>query len=164
MPPLIIFQVHILNTEEEKKFFKKGAGGLKKRTTINNIAFECHSHVTRSHQSSWNWDFHQVHMGQKDQDGYYAEKCHIFFSSLEFKYTNLITVQIKSKNMQFTNLSIRVIIHYQNRAGYNRGPLGGREPRVPISRGKQKLLIETLCPRPPWGAPQCTQPHFVLKL
>ena len=26
-------------------------------------------------------------MGQKDQDGYYAEKCH-FFSTLEPKYTN----------------------------------------------------------------------------
>ena len=24
--------------------------------------------------------FHIEHMGQKDQDGYYAEKCHIFFN------------------------------------------------------------------------------------
>ena len=31
------------------------------------------------------------------------------------------------------------------------GPLGGREPRVPISRGKKKLLIGTISPRPPWG-------------
>ena len=38
------------------------------------------------------------YMGQKDQDGIYAEKCHIF-STLEFEYTYLKTVQIKSKNM-----------------------------------------------------------------
>ena len=37
-------------------------------------------------------------MGPKDQDGYYAEKCHIFSTS-ELKYTNLKKVQIKSKNI-----------------------------------------------------------------
>ena len=37
-------------------------------------------------------------MGQKDQDGYYAEECHFFFT-LEPKYTDLKTVQSKSKNM-----------------------------------------------------------------
>ena len=31
-------------------------------------------------------------MGEKDQDGDYAEKRHIFFSILEFQYTNLKTV------------------------------------------------------------------------
>ena len=35
-------------------------------------------------------------MGQKDQVGYYSEKCH-FFSTLKFECTNLTTVQIKSK-------------------------------------------------------------------
>ena len=43
----------------------------------------------------------------------------------------------------------RVIILKQKRAGYNRGALGDRKKRVPISRGKQKLPIGTLCPRPP---------------
>ena len=28
-----------------------------------------------------------IHMGQKDQDGYYAENCHIFSTS-DLKYTN----------------------------------------------------------------------------
>ena len=37
-------------------------------------------------------------MGQKDQDGYYAEKCKKK-SALELKYINLKTVHIKSKNM-----------------------------------------------------------------
>ena len=37
-------------------------------------------------------------MGQKDQDGYYAEMSH-FFSTFESKYTNLKTGPIKSKNM-----------------------------------------------------------------
>ena len=32
----------------------------------------------------------QDHMGQKDEDGYYAEYCH-FFSTLEHKYTSLKT-------------------------------------------------------------------------
>ena len=36
------------------------------------------------------------HMGPKDQDGYYVEKCHIFFN-FGAKYTNSKTVQIKSK-------------------------------------------------------------------
>ena len=48
-------------------------------------------------------------MGQKDQDGYYGEKC-LLFSALELKYTNLTKTEIKSKNMQWTILSIRVII------------------------------------------------------
>ena len=39
-----------------------------------------------------------THMGQKDQDGYYEEKCHLFSTS-ELKYTNLKTGPIKSKNM-----------------------------------------------------------------
>ena len=36
-------------------------------------------------------------MGQKDQDGEYAEKCQVLFSTLQFEYTTLKTVQIKSK-------------------------------------------------------------------
>ena len=37
-------------------------------------------------------------MGQKDKDGYYAEKCH-FLLTLALKYNNKITGLIKSKNM-----------------------------------------------------------------
>ena len=39
-----------------------------------------------------------MYMGQKGQDGYYAEECH-FFSTSKLKYTNLETGRIKSKNM-----------------------------------------------------------------
>ena len=37
-------------------------------------------------------------MGQKDEDGYYAEQCQ-FFSTLEPKYTNSKTDRIKSKTI-----------------------------------------------------------------
>ena len=37
-------------------------------------------------------------MGQKDQDGYYAEKCHSFSTSVLI-YTNLQIGPIKSKNI-----------------------------------------------------------------
>ena len=64
-------------------------------------------------------------MDQKDQDGYYAEKCH-FFSTLELKYINLKTGPIKSKkNIYSTILSIRAIILKQNGAGYTRRPPRG---------------------------------------
>ena len=46
-------------------------------------------------------------MGQRDQDGYYAEKCNFFSSTLALKYTNSKTDLIKSKSTMF---SIRVII------------------------------------------------------
>ena len=65
-----------------------------------------------------------TYMCQKDQDGYYAEKCN-FFSTFELKYTILKTGLIKSKSMQCTILSIRVIILKQNGAGYTRGPPRG---------------------------------------
>ena len=42
------------------------------------------------------------------------------------------------------------------------GPPGGREPRVPISRGKQKLLIGTHFPRPPWCAASVPSPILFL--
>ena len=47
-----------------------------------------------------------TYMGQKDQDGYYAEWCHFF---VNFK-ANLKKGLNESKNMWCTSLSIRVII------------------------------------------------------
>ena len=39
-----------------------------------------------------------IHMGQKDEDGYYAEKLH-FIKTLAPKYNIIKTGLIKSKNM-----------------------------------------------------------------
>ena len=81
-----------------------------------------------------------------------------FFSTSEPKYTNLKTGLIKSKNMQCTIFSIRVIIWKQNSALYTRGPPRGQKPGVSISMANQRLLILTPCPQGPLkGAPQFTQ-------
>ena len=45
-----------------------------------------------------NGDLNNTYIGQKDQDGDYAEKCHIFFN-FEVWMHQPKTVLIKSKNM-----------------------------------------------------------------
>ena len=91
-------------------------------------------------------------MGQKDQDGYYAEMCHIFFNFGVWinQYKNIPDQKKKYLVHYFVYKSFLV-----NKIGLGTlgGPPRGWEPRILISRGKQKILIETLCPQPPWGAP-----------
>ena len=74
-----------------------------------------------------------------------------FFSTLKLKYTHLKTGPIKSKNMQCTILSIRVIIWNKFWMGTLGGPPGGRRQRVSISSYCLPLLIGTLGSRPPRG-------------
>ena len=63
-------------------------------------------------------------MDQKDQDGYYAEKCH-FFSTLELKYINLKTGSIKRKKNVLHYFVFKSHYFETNWAGYTRGPSRG---------------------------------------
>ena len=92
------------------------------------------------------------------------QKSVTFFSTLEFKYTNLKTVQIKSKNMQCTIISIRVIICEHNRAGYTKGPPMGTGAKGPNQQGQAKTTDWDTLPPAPVGGPQRTRPPFCFKI
>ena len=59
---------------------------------LENFAWTCVRVSVRFRSSVYS----ERHMGPKNQDGYYAEKCHLF-STLELKYTNFKTGPNKSK-------------------------------------------------------------------
>ena len=67
-------------------------------------------------------------MGQKDQDGYYAGKCHFFQCR---SLNRPIQKQAQSKVKTCSALFYLVIILKQNWAGYTRGPPGGRGAKGP---------------------------------
>ena len=100
-----------------------------------------------------------IYMGQKDQDGNFAEQCH-FFSTLELKYTNFKTGPNKSRNMQNTILSIRVIIwFFLNSAVYTSGA-----PRGPGAEGPNRQGQAQTTDLDPWpSAPMEFIPAYLKK-
>ena len=96
------------------------------------------------------------HMGQKDQDEYYAEKCHLF-SMLEPKYINLKTGPKKSKKHLVHYFVYKSQYFQTNWAGYNRRPPRGAGGKWSKSVA---LLIRTLGYRPPRGPPSVPNPIF----